>query len=614
MSGYRGLFGTLIADALDRSDDVVIILEGLGSNGLLIAGMNDAFCRMSGYEYSEAVGKPFLTLAAEGADPTVQAKIVAAAEAAELLRAELLCRRRDGATYWFGFHVMPAGDPAQFGSHSVVLGRDITERLRAGEQQKAMQELLASVFTSVGAAVSIASEEGRFLMTNPKTAQLLGCSPDSLTGAPTLDMVAVSSRDAAARARQQQLADGRAYTIEISALRRDGSEFPAQLTSVMVVGRNNRRFRVITLVPQPERELPARVQVAGKLKLVSLDEIKTELGARWESMAERVLQSADHVLRRRLGPRDTFSRTDDHGFLVCFAELSEQEASFRAAMIAREIRTKLIGQGEKTALARVTAITTSLPLEAGATPSHAALARMMDERLNTNLAAIHAAARQTLQSAIGVLHCSLEPILGGRGAEIVASYVALPAQVESQIYAALAALPVEEGAEFDLDALRLSLAAECCAQTALQGSASPVFVELGFEVFDARRKVDRYLATLSKLDVKMQRRLTLMLSQLPPGLPRTRLQDCIQRVRPYCRAAGFELEELRLQPPSRSLPGGAVLAVSASGWVDLPDSQLAQLLATVHACGCTLLVRHVGSRDAAVTLRTLGVDLISMAG
>ena len=63
-------------------------------------------------------------------------------------------------------------------------------------------------------------------------------------------------------------------------------------------------------------------------------------------MAQRAMAAAESVIKRHCGPQDSFSRADDTSFLMCFGALSEEESSFRAAMIGREIRNRLIGQGE----------------------------------------------------------------------------------------------------------------------------------------------------------------------------------------------------------------------------------------------------------------------------
>jgi PAS domain S-box-containing protein len=77
---------------------------------------------------------------------------------------------------------------------------------------------------------------------------------------------------------------------------------------------------------------------------------------RWATVASRAMSSADYVIRRRCGSHDTWSRTADGGFLICFATATEDEAAFRASAMAREIRIRLIGDGETEATATVSAI------------------------------------------------------------------------------------------------------------------------------------------------------------------------------------------------------------------------------------------------------------------
>jgi PAS domain S-box-containing protein len=612
MNEFGAQFGQVVAEALDKSDDLVLVLQRSGTaRGVAIAGLNDAFCRASGYAHAELVGRPFQTLLAETASTGVVSKTMETVASGGSLHAELLCKRRNGSYFWFGFHLMPAGDPIGSGGHFVVLGRDITAKLLEGEQQRAMQELLASVFACVDAAVSIASEEGRFLMSNPKMGQLLGCIPTTLDGSPVCEIFAPRCRDEFEHARHQQLLTSKTYSLALTVLRADGSEILASLTAATVCGHGNRRFSVLTLTPE-SKPTAISVQVAGKLQMIGLEEVKQVLGPRWPALVDRVMQGAENVIRRRIGPRDTYARTDDQGFLVCFSGICEQEASFRAAMIAREIRKKLIGEGNDGTVAHVTAVTTTLPIPSEPPPASGELTRIMNARLQSNLSVIHDSARRTLKSAMRDLQAFREPVLDGRQGEAAGHYICLPPEMERQVVAALAALPAAEVAEFDLDALRLTMAIESCTKSALAGSTNPVFVELVFDLFDARGRTERYLALLAKLDARLQRRLLLMFSQLPTGLARMRLDDCMQRVRPYCRQVGIKLEDLSLEPHLIKGMTGTILEVDAQDWKELPDAQLSRILGTIHAQGIKLLVRRVTSRDAAVTLRTLGVDLLSV--
>ena len=95
-------------------------------------------------------------------------------------------------------------------------------------------------------------------------------------------------------------------------------------------------------------------------------------GRRWQ---QRAMATAELVIKRHCGPQDSFSRADDTSFLMCFGALSEEEFSFRAAMIGREIRNRLIGQGEDpdNAYVRSVAAVVRFPDQRGSTcrlPSH----------------------------------------------------------------------------------------------------------------------------------------------------------------------------------------------------------------------------------------------------
>jgi PAS domain-containing protein len=103
-------FAVLLAAALDRSEDAVLLIQHTADNSLRIVAMNEAFSRMSRYVASDLTGRPFLALANADGDPDTAAKITAAAAAGASLRTELLCDTAEGKPFWFGLHLMPADD------------------------------------------------------------------------------------------------------------------------------------------------------------------------------------------------------------------------------------------------------------------------------------------------------------------------------------------------------------------------------------------------------------------------------------------------------------------------------------------------------------------------
>jgi PAS domain S-box-containing protein len=607
-------FAALVAAALDRSDDAVLLAERNVDNTLRIVAMNGAFSRMSRYAAPDLIGRPFLALANAGGDADTAAKITAAAAAGASLRTELLCDTAAGKAFWFGLHLMPADDMPGAGRHFVILGRDITERITARDQQNATQSLLANVFVSVEAAVAILAADGRCVMTNPCLDRLLGLPPNALIGRLALDQVAPGARDAAAAGLTQQMRDGRPYAADLELLRKDGTPVPVRLTAALIRSRDKQRFRIITLHEAPAAGASMHVQVAGKVKLVGLDEVKLALGDRWAAMAERALQCAEQVIRRHIDPRDTYSPTEDQGFVICFTSLSEDEASFQAAMIAREIRKRLIGQGEDPRASQVSAMATSFAVPAGQQATAASLAGSVEARLHADLTAIQAQARRTLRASLDAMECMPEAIFGRDDTETIGHYACLAPQLEQRMQAALAVLPSDETAGLDIDSVLIGLASAFAARAALEGSARPVLIELGFETFINRERTDHYLNVLGKLDTKLRQRIIVILSQLPTGVGRSRLQDAVQRLRPLCRSVGFEIDDLAMPLVDFVFSGPPILTISAQirrAERPFPSGSVARLVEPLHALRGRLLVRHVASRDAARQLRRMGVDMVS---
>ncbi|MDX2102671.1 MAG: EAL domain-containing protein [Alphaproteobacteria bacterium] len=87
-----------------------------------------------------------------------------------------------------------------------------------------------------------------------------------------------------------------------------------------------------------------RPVVAGRLHTIDLDDIRQQFGPRWQQVAHRAMEIAAGVIEHRLAAADVMAPVDDVAFVVLFAELAEPEAQFKAAVLAREIREKLLGE------------------------------------------------------------------------------------------------------------------------------------------------------------------------------------------------------------------------------------------------------------------------------
>ena len=607
----------LVYVALDTSDDLVLVLEqrAAGLAGWVIAAANEAFCRASGHAHGDLVGRALQVLAAPGAEARDWDAAVQAAHDGRSYRTELQCVREDGTVLWLGMHVMPV--PGERRPCSVVLARDITQNRRDRQQQAAVQGLLAKVFVAVQAPVCIVDDRNAIMMVNPACEHLLGYASGKLAGTTALNLIAPAERERLRAIRERHLATGESYQCDTRLMHADGSEIPVSLASTIVERDDLKRFRIISCMRLADAVPPScRVHVAGRIRMIGLEEIKASLGARWPELAQRVMASAEHVIRRRCGPRDTWTRTRDSAFIISFAEATEDEAALQAAAIAREIRNRLIGEGETPEASEVSAIAKAVSLPGEPPPTGDLLASALDDRLKSHLAAIEEQARRTLADAVTTVRCDLRPVHSTYSRKLAGYFASLSLADERRLLCAYSALPSNERVHFDLDRLMLGVAADQAITKMGQGSDVPVYVGVEFTVFLDRRGMQRYLDLCGKLDPRLREQLILVITNLPHGVPRSRVLECTTRLRPFCRSVAFEADHFEPPPVEPGTLHASVVVVNdllSTHWGSDDLSGLERLLSLVHAQAGRVLVRGTSSLDRGRRLKAAGVDLICFA-
>jgi hypothetical protein len=82
---------------------------------------------------------------------------------------------------------------------------------------------------------------------------------------------------------------------------------------------------------------------AGKLHLLDLADMKSQMGERWARMADPVERFFEGAVRRNLGPGDTFLRQGELSYLLLFRDLSPEEAQIKCRTISEEVCERLFG-------------------------------------------------------------------------------------------------------------------------------------------------------------------------------------------------------------------------------------------------------------------------------
>lgn len=105
----------------------------------VIAYVNDAFCRASGYRRRELLGQDIRMLASEAHPPAFFEALWQTLGAGEVWRGEFCNRRKDGSLYWLDTSIVPSMDGARAPTRYLAVGTDITRlkgleaRLRAAQ-------------------------------------------------------------------------------------------------------------------------------------------------------------------------------------------------------------------------------------------------------------------------------------------------------------------------------------------------------------------------------------------------------------------------------------------------------------------------------------------------
>ena len=93
---------------------------------------------------------------------------------------------------------------------------------------------------------------------------------------------------------------------------------------------------------------------AGALQLVGLDAIRTALCAEWEARRAKIHSAVEGVFRRRLDVTDAYYRVQGDNYLILFSRLNRVEAQFKARVISSEIQRLILGEAADGAAAIVT--------------------------------------------------------------------------------------------------------------------------------------------------------------------------------------------------------------------------------------------------------------------
>jgi PAS domain S-box-containing protein len=208
-----------LASIVDNSDDAIIgkSLEGL------IVNWNKGAERLYGYSSEEVLGQPVsILLPASCTDETRE--VIARVQAGDAVSEETVRRRKNGTLVDVAITVSPIKDSRGRVTAMSSIARDISQRKRADARFRRLLEAAPD-------AVVVVNSDGKIVLVNTQVETLFGYGRDELLGQSIEMLVPARFREAHPARRVGFLADPRVLSgVELSAVRKDGTEFPTEMS------------------------------------------------------------------------------------------------------------------------------------------------------------------------------------------------------------------------------------------------------------------------------------------------------------------------------------------------------------------------------------------------
>jgi PAS domain S-box-containing protein len=232
---------------------------GLVGDDFRLLEVNDAFCRLTGYDADELRGRTFTDITHPDdvdTDVRLARRLFAGEVPGYSIDKRYLCK--DGGIVWVELTVSVIRDESGRPLRGMGLVQDITERRRALHDAQAALASLARerdrILEFAGEGIYHVDERGRITFANPAAGQMLGWTPEELIGKPAEELL------------DHTRADGTHHLT-----RRDGTSFPVHFRSnsdgatgeVVVFSDESERVRMqAALDAARERAARERVQAA----------------------------------------------------------------------------------------------------------------------------------------------------------------------------------------------------------------------------------------------------------------------------------------------------------------------------------------------------------------
>ncbi|MFC1937494.1 PAS domain S-box protein [Chloroflexota bacterium] len=260
--------------------------------------VNDRFAAIHGYTVQELMGKEYLALIHPDERETAKKRVSRRLEGQALPETYESRRiRKDGSVIWtriVAALIQYRGKPAVLAN--VI---DSTRNKEAEEALRQSEEKLRIMFESLPQGIIVTDLEGDITQVNEAVVCTHGYdSRQELIGQSTFELIAEKDHDRAVGNLIETLENGHRGVIEYTFLRKDGSEFPAELNGAMLSDADGNAIGLIAITEDITERRKMEEQLVVTDRLASIGELASGIAHELNNPLTGIIGFSELLLER----------------------------------------------------------------------------------------------------------------------------------------------------------------------------------------------------------------------------------------------------------------------------------------------------------------------------
>lgn len=277
----------------------------------------------------------------------------------------------------------------------------------------------------------------------------------------------------------------------------------------------------------------------GCVQVIGLEEIRAEIGERWEKRRETVWAHLEALLSQKLGPTDFYIRLDDTSVLVSMPTAQREEAQIFCLRVAHDLHGSLLGRCDtkKLRIARVSRVQggdiqstpvsgeelTLLARRAGLQPPASRETEFQPDKFRGS----PKPSVEFQHKYLPVWDAQREAVTTYRVVSCLDHHTAACTGARSKLELALAISRINDGAS----RLTTHLAA---------GEQFMMWLPLSYDVLSSAVGRMEIAGVCRSLSADLRPYLIFEICDLPQGVPQSRLSELVGSLRPFCRGVAAQ--------------------------------------------------------------------------